>query len=58
MTKDNQGIWSVTVGPLGAQLWWYVFRAYSAPGLFLSVEGLKELEACFAWQRAGGADKK
>jgi enterochelin esterase-like enzyme len=27
MTKDDQGIWSVTVGPLNEQLWWYSFRA-------------------------------
>jgi enterochelin esterase family protein len=26
MTKDEQGIWSATVGPLGEQLWWYSFR--------------------------------
>ncbi len=25
MTKDDQGIWSVTVGPLGEQLWGYSF---------------------------------
>jgi enterochelin esterase-like enzyme len=25
MTKDDQGIWSVTVGPLGEQLWGYYF---------------------------------
>jgi enterochelin esterase-like enzyme len=25
MTKDDQGVWSVTVGPLGEQLWWYCF---------------------------------
>lgn len=27
MIKDAEGIWSVTVGPLGEQLWWYSFRA-------------------------------
>jgi len=27
MTKDDQGIWSVTVGPLGEQLWGYSFNA-------------------------------
>ncbi len=27
MTKDDQGVWSVTVGPLSEQLWWYSFRA-------------------------------
>src|SRR4051794_1926355 len=26
MTKDDQGIWSVTVGPLKEQLWWYSFN--------------------------------
>jgi enterochelin esterase-like enzyme len=31
MTKDDQGIWSVTVGPLGEQLWGYSF----------SVDGVK-----------------
>jgi enterochelin esterase-like enzyme len=25
LTKGDQGVWSVTVGPLGEQLWWYVF---------------------------------
>jgi enterochelin esterase-like enzyme len=25
MTKDDQGIWSVTIGPLGEQLWGYSF---------------------------------
>jgi enterochelin esterase family protein len=34
MTKDEQGVWSVTVGPLGEQLWWYAFR----------VDGLKVLD--------------
>lgn len=34
MTKDDQGIWSVTVGPLGEQLWWYSFR----------VDGLRVLD--------------
>lgn len=34
MTKDDQGIWSVAVGPLGEQLWWYAFR----------VDGLKVLD--------------
>jgi enterochelin esterase family protein len=27
MTKDDSGVWSVTVGPLGAQLWGYWFLA-------------------------------
>jgi len=32
MTKDDQGIWSVTVGPLGAQLWgyWYLVDGVKA----------------------------
>ena len=34
MTKDDQGIWSVTVGPLGDQLWAYSF----------SVNGVKALD--------------
>ncbi len=34
MTKDDQGIWSVTVGPLGEQLWGYSF----------SVDGIKVLD--------------
>ena len=34
MTKDDQGIWSVTVDPLGEQLWGYSF----------SVDGLKVLD--------------
>src|SRR5689334_20612661 len=34
MTKDDQGIWSVTVGPLPEQLWWYAF----------SVDGIKVLD--------------
>ncbi len=34
MTKDEQGIWSVTVGPLGEQLWGYSF----------SVDGVKVLD--------------
>lgn len=34
MTKDDQGLWSVTVGPLAEQLWWYAFR----------VDGLKVLD--------------
>ena len=34
MTKDDQGIWSVTVGPLGDQLWAYSF----------SVNGVKVLD--------------
>jgi enterochelin esterase-like enzyme len=25
LTKGDQGIWSVTTGPLGEQLWWYAF---------------------------------
>lgn len=34
MTKDDQGIWSVTVDPLGEQLWWYCFM----------VDGVKVLD--------------
>ena len=34
MTKDDQGIWSVTIGPLGEQLWGYSFN----------VDGLKVLD--------------
>lgn len=34
MAKDDQGIWSVTVGPLGEQLWGYSFN----------VDGLKVLD--------------
>jgi len=34
MTKDDQSIWSVTVGPLGEQLWWYSFN----------VDGVKVLD--------------
>lgn len=34
MTKDDQGIWSVTVGPLGEQLWGYSFN----------VDGVKVLD--------------
>jgi enterochelin esterase family protein len=34
LTKDDQGIWSVTVGPLGEQLWWYSYR----------VDGVKVLD--------------
>jgi enterochelin esterase-like enzyme len=34
MTKDEQGIWSVTVGPLGEQLWGYSF----------SVDGVKAMD--------------
>jgi enterochelin esterase family protein len=34
MTKDDQGIWSVTVDPLGEQLWGYSF----------SVDGVKVLD--------------
>lgn len=34
LTKDDQGVWSVTVGPLGEQLWWYAF----------SVDGVKVLD--------------
>jgi enterochelin esterase-like enzyme len=34
MIKDDQGIWSVTVGPLGEQLWWYSFN----------VDGVKVLD--------------
>jgi len=34
MTKDDQGVWSVTVGPLGEQLWGYSFN----------VDGLRVLD--------------
>src|SRR5207244_12532370 len=34
MTKDDQGIWSVTLGPLGEQLWAYSFN----------VDGVKVLD--------------
>ena len=34
LTKDDQGIWSVTVGPLGEQLWGYSF----------AVDGIKVLD--------------
>jgi enterochelin esterase-like enzyme len=34
MTKDDQGIWSVTIGPLGEQLWGYSFN----------VDGVKVLD--------------
>ena len=34
MSKDDQGIWSVTVGPLGEQLWGYSF----------SIDGVKVLD--------------
>jgi len=34
MTRDDQGIWSVTVGPLGEQLWGYSFN----------VDGLKVMD--------------
>jgi enterochelin esterase family protein len=34
LTKDDQGVWSVTVGPLGEQLWWYCFN----------VDGVKVLD--------------
>ena len=34
MTRDDQGIWSVTVGPLAEQLWGYSFN----------VDGLKVLD--------------
>ena len=34
MTKDDEGIWSVTVGPLGEQLWGYSF----------SVDGIKVMD--------------
>ena len=32
MTKDDEGIWSVTVGPLGEQLWGYSFNVDGAQG--------------------------
>lgn len=34
MNKDDQGIWTATVGPLGEQLWWYAFN----------VDGVKVLD--------------
>jgi enterochelin esterase-like enzyme len=34
MTRDDQGVWSVTVGPLGEQLWGYSF----------SVDGVKVMD--------------
>jgi enterochelin esterase-like enzyme len=34
MTKDDQGVWSTTIGPLPEQLWWYSFR----------VDGVKVLD--------------
>ena len=34
MNKDDQGIWTVTVGPLDEQLWWYSFN----------VDGVKVLD--------------
>ena len=34
MTKDGDGVWSATVGPLGEQLWGYSFN----------VDGLKVLD--------------
>jgi enterochelin esterase-like enzyme len=44
MTKDDQGIWSVTIGPLGDQLWAYSF----------SVNGIKVLDPGNAeYQRDG-----
>jgi enterochelin esterase-like enzyme len=44
MTKDDQGIWAVTVGPLGDQLWAYSF----------SVNGVKVLDPGNAeYQRDG-----
>jgi hypothetical protein len=50
MTKDDQGIWSVTVGPLGEQLWGYSFN----------VDGVKVLNpGVFGWigvWSAGGQD--
>ena len=27
MTKDEPGVWSATIGPLGAQLWGYWFSS-------------------------------
>src|ERR1044072_55472 len=45
MTKDEGGVWSVTVGPLGAQLWGYWYL----------VDGVKALDPGNAeTQRAGG----
>jgi para-nitrobenzyl esterase len=38
------------------QMMYFAHTAH--PGPLVSAEGLKELEAYFAWQRAGGADKK
>jgi para-nitrobenzyl esterase len=39
-----------------AQMMYFAHTAH--PGPLVSVEGLKELEAYFAWQRSGGAEKK
>jgi enterochelin esterase family protein len=33
MTRDDQGIWSVTVDPLGEQLWGYSFSVDGVKGL-------------------------
>ncbi len=41
MTKDDQGIWSVTIGPLGEQLWAYSF---SADGLRVLDPGNAEVQ--------------
>jgi para-nitrobenzyl esterase len=38
------------------QMMYFAHTAH--PGPLVSAEGLKELEAYFAWQRAGGADRK
>jgi len=45
MSKDDQGVWSVTVGPLGEQLWWYWFV----------VDGLKMLDPANAEYARDGA---
>ena len=38
------------------QMMYFAHTAH--PGPLVSAEGLKELEAYFAWQRSGGAEKK
>ena len=45
MTKDEGGVWSVTVGPLGAQLWGYSYM----------VDGVKALDPGNAETQRDGA---
>ena len=45
MTKDEGGVWSVTVGPLGAQLWGYWYM----------VDGVKALDPGNAETQRDGA---